>query len=252
MTEKSPRYEVGPRWNKAERLHAAADIFEQLAGAILRGQLEVGSRMQPERALALRFGVSRIIVRQAIHKLAEVGLVKVRQGGTTIVLDPKLASNLQVLELEWRLGPATPADVYDFTERQIMQGHAILYIAQRRGTREQFEELTSIVEAYAAKGATAEELPAFEKRFWTKLAAACGNRLYEFETAWWFRLLAEHPRSHHPIVAEPHTRIAALRELVRRLRTGEDAAGMYLQMTDVLLSTVKPSPKRKPSHRSEP
>ncbi len=72
----------------ARRSHVADDVFDQVAAAILRGDLAPGSSLPPERALAEQFGTSRIIARQAIHRLAEYGLVRVRQGGATIVLDP--------------------------------------------------------------------------------------------------------------------------------------------------------------------
>src|SRR5687767_1493866 len=120
-----------PVFSPTRRGHAADDIYESLAGAILRGQLLPGATLPPERVLAEQFGVSRIIVRQAVHRLAECGLLRVRQGGATTVLDPQQAADLRVLELDYRLGPGSPRDVYDFTERQIMQGFSIMYLAER-------------------------------------------------------------------------------------------------------------------------
>src|SRR5579862_7219403 len=92
------------------RGHAADEIFDQLAQAVLSGELAVGAPLPPERVLAERFGVSRIIARQAVHRLAEVGLVRVRQGGSTVVLDPEQSSDLRVIELLYRLGPSTADD----------------------------------------------------------------------------------------------------------------------------------------------
>jgi DNA-binding FadR family transcriptional regulator len=223
----------------AERPHAADDVFEQLARAILRGELAVGEKLPGERSLAARFGVSRIILRQAIHKLAELGLLKVRMGGTTIVLDPSQSAHLGVLELEYRLGPGSASDVYDYMERQVMQGHAMLHIAERRGTQAQLEQLAAIVEEWAETGAPAGGMQAFESRFWPAVAAACGNRLYQFETNWWFSLIARHPRSFHPVVAPAHARIAAFRELVRRLVARENAAALYLELSSVVLDSMR-------------
>src|SRR5262245_21055943 len=103
--------------------HAAAHVFERWAAAILPGELSPGDTLPPERVLAERFEVSRIIVRQAVHRLADCQLVRVRQGGSTLVLDPREAADLRVAELDWRLGPGSPWDIYDFAERQIMQGY---------------------------------------------------------------------------------------------------------------------------------
>ncbi len=63
---------------------ACADAIEQ---AIIGGQLEVGSRLPPERRMAESFGVNRVSVRSALAKLAAAGLLKVRQGSGYVVQD---------------------------------------------------------------------------------------------------------------------------------------------------------------------
>jgi GntR family transcriptional regulator, transcriptional repressor for pyruvate dehydrogenase complex len=64
--------------------HAADPVFDQLAAAIIDGSIPPGSALPSERELGERFAVSRLIVRQAVHKLADIGLVRVRQGGATM------------------------------------------------------------------------------------------------------------------------------------------------------------------------
>jgi DNA-binding FadR family transcriptional regulator len=212
------------------RGHAADEIFDQLAQAVLSGELAVGAALPPERVLAERFGVSRIIARQAVHRLAEVGLVRVRQGGSTVVLDPEQSSDLRVIELMYRLGPSTADDELDFTERQLLNGEVLLRIAERRASRAELEQLRDILEEYCAAGGGEAEMPAFEERFWRAVARAGKNRLCIFEVNWWFRLLSDQPRAHHPVMAPPHVRVAVLRELGRRLVAQENAADFYLKM----------------------
>src|SRR5438105_15437772 len=91
--------------------HAADAVFDQLAVAILDGCLPPGTSLPPERGLSERFGVSRLIVRQAVHRLAEIGLVRVRQGGPTQVVHPNEARDIRVVELIYRLGRGAPRDV---------------------------------------------------------------------------------------------------------------------------------------------
>jgi len=120
-----------------------------------------------------------------------------------------------------------------------MQGHAILHIAEKRGSTAQLNELAMIVELYAQEGGTAEGMPAFEERFWRAVAAAGGNRLYQFEVNWWFRLVAAYPRSLHPILAPPQARIASFREIVRRLGSRENGAQLYLELAGKLLESME-------------
>ena len=67
-------------------------IADQLRGLVERGEYAVGSRLPPERDLALQFGVSRPSVREALIALEVEGLVEVRMGSGIYVRqhDPKL------------------------------------------------------------------------------------------------------------------------------------------------------------------
>jgi len=60
-------------------------IFEQIRDLIYRGELSPGSKLMPEREMAVTMGVSRASVRNAIKRLAAVGLVEQQQGRGTFV-----------------------------------------------------------------------------------------------------------------------------------------------------------------------
>ncbi len=63
----------------------ADQVFEQIRDLIFRGDLKPGDRMMPERELMKEMGVSRNTVREALNKLAAMGLVDQRQGQGTFV-----------------------------------------------------------------------------------------------------------------------------------------------------------------------
>ncbi|MEA2361564.1 MAG: GntR family transcriptional regulator, transcriptional repressor for pyruvate dehydrogenase complex [Thermoleophilaceae bacterium] len=62
-------------------------VRDELEGAIGRGDYEPGDRLPSERQLSEMFGVSRVSVREAIRSLEALGLVEVRQGRATLVVD---------------------------------------------------------------------------------------------------------------------------------------------------------------------
>ena len=66
-------------------------IADQLRGLVERGEYAGGTRLPPERDLALQFGVSRPSVREALIALEVEGLVEVRMGSGVYVRphDPK-------------------------------------------------------------------------------------------------------------------------------------------------------------------
>jgi len=61
-------------------------VVGELMRRIVRGHLEPGALLLPEGRLAEEFGVSRVVVREAVKVLVEKGLVDVRQGRGTWVL----------------------------------------------------------------------------------------------------------------------------------------------------------------------
>jgi DNA-binding FadR family transcriptional regulator len=76
------------------RLHE--DVAEQLRDAILDGRFAPGTKLPPERELAVEFSVNRTSVREAIKVLEGLGLVLVRQGdGATV--RPLVDASLEVL-----------------------------------------------------------------------------------------------------------------------------------------------------------
>jgi GntR family transcriptional repressor for pyruvate dehydrogenase complex len=68
-----------------EKLSAA--VVRQVEELILRGILQPGERLPPERELAERLGVSRPSLRDAIARLQEVGLLSTKPGAGVFVAD---------------------------------------------------------------------------------------------------------------------------------------------------------------------
>ena len=220
---------------------AASDaVFDQLAGAILRGDLPASSSLPPERVFAARYGVSRIIVRQAVHRLADMGLVRVRQGGATTVLDPEAATDLRVLALLYRLAPGESSlvDRNDMIEKQYLQGLSMVSVAARRASDEARRRIARLVEAYAhgdQKHAPVEEL---EEQFWRALARAGGNRIFVIEVAWWYEVLRERPLPKRVASLARKTRVAFYVELARRLVARERPVEFYLEVMGPILEAM--------------
>jgi DNA-binding FadR family transcriptional regulator len=219
--------------------HAADPVFEQLASAIIDGSIPPGSALPPERELADRFSVSRLIVRQAVHKLADIGLVRVRQGGASLVVHPNDARDLRVIELVYRLGKTGAREMREMIERQFLQGYALLSLAARRASKERLRAIADMAEDYARRGAPEDEIPVFERRFFGALAEATDNRFYMLETSWWFRMMEG--RGKRPAAFTAEQRGAFYREIAKRLVEGKDArsaADYYLDSLSPILDML--------------
>lgn len=63
-------------------------VYQQLFSQIANGELRQGTRLPGEHHLAERFGVSRPVVREALRRLREDGLIQSRQGaGSWVIVD---------------------------------------------------------------------------------------------------------------------------------------------------------------------
>src|SRR5690349_12743963 len=79
-------------------------VAEQIEQLILNGELRSGDRLPTERAFAEKFHVSRTAVREAMKLLEQKGLVEMRPGRGTRVIDGTMQAVRHSLGLMMRVG----------------------------------------------------------------------------------------------------------------------------------------------------
>lgn len=151
------------------------EVFEQLTSEILGGELRPGAPLPSERALAEALGVSRPAVREALKRLAQSGLVDIRQGETTTVRDYRTAAGLELLPR--LLLPAGELDLG--TARAIIEvraavGPAVARLAATRGGEAAAADLRRIVGRLAEADDPVERQRA-ALDFWDRMVDASGN-----------------------------------------------------------------------------
>jgi GntR family transcriptional repressor for pyruvate dehydrogenase complex len=67
------------------RTKVSEQVLDQMKAEIIRGRWAAGSKIPSELALAALFGVSRVTIREAIHRLAGMGVLCIRRGEGTFV-----------------------------------------------------------------------------------------------------------------------------------------------------------------------
>lgn len=174
----------------AARQRVADHVFDSLARAILSGQLKPGEPVPTQRELAQQLDVSPLVVRQAIHRLEDLSLVRVRQGSSTIVLDPNDSPDIRLVQLRFELAEPGMALSIAAWENQSLFVVPMLVLAERRITEQEIAALQALIDGVAA-AATPEVVGRFRKEFWRLIATSTRNPMFQQQVRWWSTLVAE-------------------------------------------------------------
>jgi GntR family transcriptional regulator, transcriptional repressor for pyruvate dehydrogenase complex len=156
-------------------------VFEQLTAEIVSGGYPEGSAIPSERELSELLGVNRHVVREAVKRLEQVGLVRGMQGGRTTVLDYRLTAGLDVLALlaehARELEPLLPLFVAALEMRAGI-GADLARLCAERAPSELRAELPAMAEQLRARGSS-DELLALDEAFWRVILDGAGNLAYQ-------------------------------------------------------------------------
>jgi GntR family transcriptional regulator, transcriptional repressor for pyruvate dehydrogenase complex len=211
--------------NPVERRSVTDDVFEQILADVVTGELTAGASLPSERRLAEMLGVSRPVVREALQRMSQAGLVEVRHGGATTIRDFARYAGLDLLpRLLVRDGELDLAVVRSILEARLAVGPEVAALAAGRGTPALSRGLAEAVAALAG----AADPVAMQRQaltFWDRVVDAADSVV--------FRLMFNSLRAAYEpalealaAVMEPEvTRIEGYREVVAAIdRRDPDAA----------------------------
>ena len=150
-------------------------IVQQIEDSILKGTLKSGDQLPSERELALKFGVSRTAVREAVKALHEKGLVEAYSGRGTFITNGTSEAVRQSINLMLRIdqtdGSENLAEV-----RQILEPE----IAAIAAARIQPQQIALMREAFSVMNSALKDPDAYieaDLDFHLALAEAAENPL---------------------------------------------------------------------------
>ncbi len=150
-------------------------IAEQIEQRILSGELRSGDRLPTERELSEQFHASRTAVREAMKTLAQRGLVDMRPGRGTIVIDGTSQAMRNSLGLMMRVGQAgSSANLVEV--REIIEP-GIAALAAIRATDEHIAVMREAVRVMDANLNEANAYIAADNDFHRALAKGTQNEL---------------------------------------------------------------------------
>jgi GntR family transcriptional regulator, transcriptional repressor for pyruvate dehydrogenase complex len=165
----SPAPRVAPARLVTERLSDRLALL--LSGQIDSGALRPGDRLPTEQQLALAHGVSRTVVREAVHQLRSRELVRSRQGSGVYVaprpLNRPLAFDPRVLE-------SVQSVVHVVEVRRVLEGE-MAALAAERATRAQVAALRRALKAIDTAAASGQDGVAEDLAFHRAIGVCTGN-----------------------------------------------------------------------------
>ena len=225
------------------------EVFDQVLGEVVDGEIGAGEPLPSERRLAEVLGVSRPAVREALQRMAQTGLLDVRHGGATTVRDFRRHAGLDLLpRLLVRHGDLDPAVARSVLEARLAIGPAVAALAAARGGPALGAALTTTLDRLAAAedglaGDIERQVHALE--FWDQVVDAADSLV--------FRLMFNSLRAAYepalealaPLMAEEVGQVDAYRVLTAALGAGDPetaraAADRVLRpATESLLAALK-------------
>ena len=160
-----------------ERGKTLADVaYEEMCSLIEGGSWPTRSKLPSETVLATRFGMSRPVIRQALSRLRDAGLIQSRQGSGSYVLGVEPSAEAAAPPVNFP-SIGSVADLESFLNfREGIEGEAAAMAATRRSDR-QMSDLAA-ASARLAEDHPLSQGPQDDFAFHLAVAEASGNPFY--------------------------------------------------------------------------
>jgi GntR family transcriptional repressor for pyruvate dehydrogenase complex len=241
-------------WPPIRRSTLSEDIADRLIASILSGKYKFGDKLPPERDLARYMAVGRPTVREALRRLAVIGLLEVRPGEGTFVVNRHM--DFVARAFGWAVLLDAPTAV-EVVETRVAIESEIAGLAAERATPEELAALRELLEKMGRRRGDAKRFSEADLEFHLALARATQNttliRLLEairsLLTQWITRALAR-PEA-FDIALEQHEKILSAVE--RRDEAAARAAMRehLLAMGSVLIEETEARGAEKRSPRTQ-
>jgi GntR family transcriptional repressor for pyruvate dehydrogenase complex len=151
-------------------------VVERISDQIFDGSLRKGDQLPNERALAEQFGVSRTVIREAMKTLANTGLIEVRTGQGTFVVDDTAGALKNSIQTLMRIG-SDENRLRELVELRELLEPGVAELAARRAERDEIERMQAMIDEMSSHMDDEASYIRADNRFHQIIALASRNRL---------------------------------------------------------------------------
>lgn len=166
-----------PAFKLVRKDSLSESVYRQLSDKILRNEFSAGDTLPAERELSEAFGVNRGAVREAIKRLQQAGLVAVRHGGNSVVLDYLNEGGMELLPslLVDKQGRLNGSVVRSIMAMRSSLAPDIAAGAAKKGGAKLADELDVLLAQMKTDAKNPKALQDHALKFWQKLVERGGN-----------------------------------------------------------------------------
>jgi GntR family transcriptional repressor for pyruvate dehydrogenase complex len=156
-------------------------VFEQLTAEIVSGRYAAGATIPSERDLSEVLAVNRHVVREAVKRLEQIGLVKTVQGGRTTVLDFRQTAGLDLLAVVAEHAEAAESLLPVLAATLEMRAGIGVDVARLCALRADSDVRAELLDISAQLAAVSDgaELLGLDERFWRRVLDGAANLAYQ-------------------------------------------------------------------------
>lgn len=198
-------------------------LTERLREEILNGRFRKGTTLPPERSLAEDLQVNRTSLKHALVKLEQLGLIAIRHGIGSVVLDPIEHAGAELISyLIFRSGGVDPEMLADLIEARTLMGG---FLARLAASRRSDEHLMRLREVLASLDETNDpmELQKRELDFFAAIVVATRNRALVLLANSVFAVYRSHSRAFQGAFTDRAFVVDCLRAVADAIEAGDGA-----------------------------
>ena len=147
-------------------------VFEQMKEHIISGEWAPGNKIPGELELTELFGVSRVSVREAIHRLVGMGILTIRRGEGTYVAEVLPDNYMNALLPFLMIEGANLSEMLEF--REMIEVESVK-LATKRATEEDLVRMEKAIQIMEKKRGKVNDFASADLNFHTAVAMATHN-----------------------------------------------------------------------------
>ncbi len=178
MIAKRPAASAKPAPDPVARRKLSHEVFDRLARSIQSGEWAPNDQLPSERELMAQYGVGRPAIREAMHALQQMGLIRIAHGERARVTLPTADAIVeQISGAMVQLLSRHPGGLDQLKDARLLFETGLAQVAAQRATPDGVSALRAALAACAQAQGNHPKFVAADMAFHRQIAAMSGNML---------------------------------------------------------------------------